>query len=82
MGRNPEHRFAFIQSRASAVEDDAIDDRVVRVWRVSITQPFGVDHAFELERNLELRIVAQAEFVQHLVTGLTDDRGARIGRRR
>jgi topoisomerase-4 subunit B len=25
MGRNPEHRFAFIQSRAAAVEDDAID---------------------------------------------------------
>jgi topoisomerase IV subunit B len=25
MGRNPEHRFQFIQSRASAVEDDAID---------------------------------------------------------
>jgi topoisomerase IV subunit B len=25
MGKNPEHRFAFIQSRASAVEDDAID---------------------------------------------------------
>jgi topoisomerase-4 subunit B len=25
MGRNPEHRFQFIQSRASAVEEDAID---------------------------------------------------------
>jgi topoisomerase-4 subunit B len=25
MGRNPEHRFNFIQSRASAIEDDAID---------------------------------------------------------
>ncbi|MCW3797105.1 DNA topoisomerase IV subunit B [Sphingomonas sp. BN140010] len=25
MGKNPEHRFAFIQSRAAAVEDDAID---------------------------------------------------------
>jgi topoisomerase-4 subunit B len=25
MGKNPEHRFAFIQSRAAAIEDDAID---------------------------------------------------------
>ncbi|MCL6682944.1 DNA topoisomerase IV subunit B [Sphingomonas alba] len=25
MGKNPEHRFQFIQSRASAIEDDAID---------------------------------------------------------
>ncbi len=25
MGRNPEHRFDFIQARASAIEDDAID---------------------------------------------------------
>jgi topoisomerase-4 subunit B len=25
MGKNPEHRFAFIQSRASAIEDDVID---------------------------------------------------------
>ncbi len=25
MGRDPAHRFEFIQSRASAVEDDAID---------------------------------------------------------
>jgi topoisomerase-4 subunit B len=25
MGRNPEHRFAFIQNRASAVDEDAID---------------------------------------------------------
>jgi topoisomerase-4 subunit B len=25
MGKNPEHRFAFIQNRAAAVEDDAID---------------------------------------------------------
>jgi hypothetical protein len=25
MGKNPEHRFAFIQNRASAVDEDAID---------------------------------------------------------
>ncbi len=25
MGRNPEHRFAFIQTRAAAIDDDAID---------------------------------------------------------
>jgi topoisomerase-4 subunit B len=25
MGRNPEHRFAFIQASAAAVDEDAID---------------------------------------------------------
>jgi hypothetical protein len=25
MGKNPEHRFAFIQSRAAAVDEGAID---------------------------------------------------------
>ena len=25
MGKNPEHRFAFIQNRAAAVDDGAID---------------------------------------------------------
>jgi topoisomerase-4 subunit B len=25
MGRNPEHRFAFIQSRAAAIDDEEID---------------------------------------------------------
>jgi topoisomerase-4 subunit B len=25
MGKNPEHRFAFIQANANAIEEDAID---------------------------------------------------------
>jgi len=25
MGKNPEHRFAFIQANAAAIEEDAID---------------------------------------------------------
>src|SRR5512139_14674 len=34
--------------------------------------------AFELERDLELRIVAQVELVEHLVAGVADDRRARV----